>query len=78
MKGKEKRAESTIFWTEERELPEQVLELGMRPLKWRKNLSLSGQINGNALGVFKPMLRVADNTEYIKSCNGHFLAYIPS
>jgi hypothetical protein len=49
--GKRIRAESASLWPEEREMSDQVLELGMRPLKWRKILPLSRQMNENALGV---------------------------
>jgi hypothetical protein len=48
MTGKEKKELSQqVFWTEEREMPDQVLELGMSRLKWRENVPLHGQI-----GVF--------------------------
>jgi hypothetical protein len=56
MKGK-KEPSQPVFWTEEREMSDQVLELRMSPLKWRENLPLSGQIN---MAFFKPMPSVAD------------------
>jgi hypothetical protein len=42
MKGKEKRAESASLLArrEEREMPDQVLELGMSPLKWKEKTFL--------------------------------------